>query len=254
MKEVASRRSHMLQRILAAAVAAALLSTLVPSLAAPDTQERMAKDIAIMENVINTSMVESEFVYIYNTQNNVRGLHIPEFGALFTVQVQLISDLAVPYFITWNRFGGQKGAANPFWTMYQMDRRKLEKLVDKLDITVNGKKVSLDEYFEQMEKTEGDDQEYKVRIEKSKELIERNLEEFKEELAGLVADYGGTIRQLDDDQWVMIVAYLDPTRGLHTEEQPNKVLVKAKKSDIDLYDSGKIDQEELRSRMTVEVE
>lgn len=274
MREEEGGRGLLWQRLLAAAIAAALLSTLIPGLAHPYNKERMDKDIAIMENVINTAMVESEFVYIYNLQNNVRGLHIPEFGALFTLQVQLISDLAAPYFTSWRYPTGIPPGS--FYMFPPMDKEKLKRLFRKLDITVDGKKLDLEEYFKHMQDfnrqyfeefgdvDEDDDngKEYLIKIreleeeskEKQKELVEQNLEEFKDELAGLVADYGGTIRQLEDDQWVMIVAYLDPTRGVSIDDEPSKVIVKAKKGDIDLYDFGDIEYEELKSRMVIEVE
>jgi hypothetical protein len=265
MKEAQDRRSTMWQRILAAAIAAALLSTLIPGIARPYNQDRMDKDISIMENVINTAMMESEYVYIFSMQNNVRGLYIPEFGALFTVQVQLISDLATPFFSNWLYTYGAEGAS-PLWMVHRMDKEKLEKLFEKLDITVNGKKVNLDEYFltpEDLDEEgeEGTDREdflvRRKRLEhqrqqKREELAKKNLEQYKEELAGLVADYGGTIRQLSDDQWVMVVAYLDASRATRWEEEPAKIIVKAKKADIDLYDSGKIDYDELRARMDID--
>lgn len=274
MREVEGGRGLLWQRLLAAAIAAALLSTLIPGLAHPYNKERMEKDIAIMENVINTAMVESEFVYIYNVQNNVRGLYIPEFGTLFTVQVQLISDLAAPYFTSWRYPTGFPPGS--FYMFPPLDKDKLRKLFRKLDITVDGKKLDLEEYFKHMQEfnkeyfkeledvDEEDDNDEDVIIkireleeeskERHKELVEQNLEEFKEELAGLVADYGGTIRQLEDDQWVMVVAYLDPTRGISTDGEPEKVTVKAKKGDIDRYDFGDIEFEELKSRMVIEVE
>lgn len=261
MREVEGNRSLLLQRLLAAAVAVALLSTLVPSLAFSYNKERMEKDIAIMENVINTAMVESELVYVFDANTNVRGLYIPEFGALFTLQAQLTSDWASPYFTSWQYYGA-RNPGSPFWTIYQMDREKLDKLVDKLDITVNGKKVTLDEYFRSLEEYEEDLDDRRELLVKRKEheeqkqakkqeLVEKNLEKYEEELAGIVADYGGTIRQLDDDQWVMIVAYL---RSSHKTTTVNKLIVKAKKADIDRYDQGRIDYEELRSRTVIETE
>ena len=273
MKEVGGRRSLIWQRLIAAAVAAALLSALAPSLAQPYNRERMEKDIAIMENVINTAMVESELVYVFDVNTNVRGLYIPEFGALFTLQAQLTSEWASPYLTSWRYYGGM-APGSPFWTIYQMDKEKLDKLVEKLDITVNGKKVNLDEYFNYLQEYEeqrederglGEDIEDRrermdkrhqleeKKIEKKKELAEKNLQKYMQELAGIVADYGGTIRQLGDDQWIMIVAYLGSSHS-HKTTTAKKVLVKAKKSDIDLYDYGKIDYEELRSRMVIEAE
>ncbi len=274
MREVEGGRGLLWQRLLAAAIAAALLSTLIPGLAHPYNKERMEKDIAIMENVINTAMVESEFVYIYNVQNNVRGLYVPEFGTLFTVQVQLISDLAAPYFTSWRYPTGFPPGS--FYMFPPLDKDKLRKLFRKLDITVDGKKLDLEEYFKHMQdfnkeyfkeledvdEEDDNDEDVIIKIreleeeskERQKELVEQNLEEFKDELAGLVADYGGTIRQLEDDQWVMIVAYLDPTRGVSIDDEASKVTVKAKKGDIDLYDFGDIEFEELKSRMVIEVE
>ena len=253
MRYVEGARSLMWQRLLAAAVAAALLSTLIPGLAHPYSQERMNKDIAIMENVLNTAMVESEFVYIFSTQNNVRGLHIPEFGALFTVQVQLISDWASPY-LNYYYLPNAQNPGSPLWALYHMDKEKLEKLVEKLDITVNGKKVDVKEYFQQAEESDEGGEKAQARLKKREELAEKNLEKFEEELAGLVADYGGTIRQLENNQWVMIVAYMDPLRGTRQDSEARKLVVKAKKADIDLYDSGKIDYEGLKSRMTIELQ
>ena len=89
----------------------------------------------------------------------------------------------------------------------------------------------------------------RMKPEDNEALVEKNLEKFKEELVGIVTDYGGTIRQLEDDQWVMVVAYLD---GSSSMAPVNKVVVKAKKSDLDLYDFGRIDYDELASRMVIE--
>jgi hypothetical protein len=266
MKEAQDGRSTMWQRLLAAVIAAALLSTLIPGIARPYNQDRMDKDISIMENVINTAMMESEYVYIFSAQNNVRGLYIPEFGAVFTVQVQLISDLATPFFYSW-AYPTPGDGTNPFWMVRGMNKERLEKLFEKLDITVNGKKVNLDEYFLspddlEEEGEEGEDHKDVLarrkeleheRQQKREELAKQNLEQYKEELVGLVADYGGTIRQLRDDQWVMIAAYLDASRTTRWDEEPAKVIVKAKKADIDQYDSGRIDYDELKTRMEIEV-
>lgn len=261
MREVEGKRSLLLQRMLAAAVAAALLSTLIPSLAFPYNKERMEKDIAIMENVINTAMVESELVYVFDANTNVRGLYVPEFGALFTLQAQLTSDWVSPYFTSWQYYGNT-APGSPFWTIYQMDKEKLDKLVEKLDITVNGKKVNLEEYFRQLEEYKEGDESRKEMLEKRKELekekqakrqelVEKNLQKYEEELAGLIADYGGTIRQLTDDQWIMIVAYLGSS---HKTTTANKLIVKASKADLDQYDQGDIDYDELRTRMVIETE
>jgi hypothetical protein len=86
---------------------------------------------------------------------------------------------------------------------------------------------------------------------KKEELIAKNLEKYEQELATIIADYGGTIRQLDNDEWVMIVAYLDSSRE---SEGVNRVMVKARKGDIDSYDLGDIEFDELVSRMIMETE
>jgi hypothetical protein len=269
MKAVPGKRSQLLARLLAAGVAAALLSTLIPGLAHSFNKERMEKDIAIMENVINTAMVESELVYVFDINTNVRGLYIPEFGALFTFQAQLTSEWANPYLTSWRYFGGEPGS--PFWSIYQMDKEKLAKLVDKLDITVNGKKVTLDEYFDQMQDFDYyyDEDDNTLTIKKRKEYLEKrkeheeekqakkeelrekNLQKFQQELTTLLADYGGTIRQLEDDQWVMIVAYLGSS---HKTTTVNKLMAKAQKADLDLYDHGEIEFDELISRIVIETE
>jgi hypothetical protein len=270
MKAVRGKGSLLWERLLAAAVAAALLSTLIPGLAHSYNKERMEKDISIMENVINTAMVESELVYVFDVNTNVRGLYVPEFGALFTLQAQLTSDWASPYLTSWQYYGGQN-PGSPFWTVYQMDRERLTKLMDKLDITVNGKKVNLDEYFQNLEEYdyEYDEDDNTLTLKKRKEflekrkehekqkqakkeeLIEKNLEQYQQELAMIIADYGGTIRQLDGDQWIMIVAYLGSS---HKTTTVNKLMVSAKKADIDLYDHGEIEFEDLMSRMVIEME
>jgi hypothetical protein len=245
MGTTTSSRKSLLLRLLAAAIAAALLSTLIPGLASPYNQERMDKDIAIMENVINTSMVESEHVYIFATHQNVRGLHIPEFGAVFTVQVQLLSSRAMPWV-----FGLSE--ANPWaWSMY-WDKDKWEGFIEgleDLEIEVNGEKIDLKDYIKEAKKHGDRDKTVVIKPEKNEEMVKKNLEKFKHELVGIVADYGGTIRQLDDDKWIMVVAYIGDS---HSIVPVNKVIVKAKKSDVDLYDYGKIDFEELESRMVVE--
>ena len=240
-----SSRKSLLLRLLAAAIAAILLSTLVPGLARPYSQERMDKDISIMENVINTSMVESPYVYIFSTHQNVRGLYIPEFGALFTVQAQLISNRAFPWMVG-------LGHDSPWAWNFYWDKDKWEgfiKGLEDLEIEVNGEKVDLKKYIEEAKPRGDRERTVIIKPEQNEELIEKNLEKFKEELAGIVADYGGTIRQLEDNEWVMIVAFLDKSRSA---APVSKVMVKAKKSDIDLYDHGKIDYEDLLSRMVIE--
>ena len=243
-------KKALLLRLLAAAIAAALLSTLIPGLASPYSEKRMEKDIAIMENVINTAMVESQYVYIFSTQRNVRGLHIPEFGALFTVQVQLMSSRALPWFFMTDE--GYPGIWNFYW-----DKGKWEDFLDGLEgleIEVNGEKLDLKEYIREAKKHGEKDETIfikpdRMKPEDNEALIEKNLEKFTEELVGIVADYGGTIRQLEDDEWVMVVAYLD---GSSSMVPINKLVVKAKKGDIDLYDFGQIDYEDLKSRMVIE--
>jgi hypothetical protein len=235
----------LLLRLLAAAIAAALLSTLIPGLASPYNEERMNKDIAIMENVINTAMVESEYVFIFSTNQNVRGLHIPEFGALFTVDVQLISNRAMPW-----AFGMSE--QNPWAWSFYWDQDKWEGFVEgleDLDIEVNGEKIDLKDYIREAKEHKTRDRTVIIKPEENEEMLEQNLQQFKDELAGIVADYGGTIRQLEDDQWIMVVAYLS---GSPHRSQASKVMVKVKKADVDLYDYGKIDYEELESRMVIE--
>lgn len=242
-----SSRKSLLLRLIAAAIAAILLSTLVPGLARPYSQERMDKDISIMENVVNTAMVESPYVYIFSTHQNVRGLYVPEFGALFTVQVQLISNRAVPWI-----FGLTQD--NPWAWSFYWDKDKWEGFLEDLEdleIEVNGEKVDLKKYIKEAKRDRDRDRTVIIKPEQNEELIEKNLEKFKEELAGIVADYGGTIRQLEDNQWVMVVAFLDKSRAA---APVSKVMVKAKKSDIDLYDHGEIDYEDLLSRMVIEAQ
>jgi len=234
-------------RLSAAAIAGTLVFLVAPEPGLPFDNEKMEKDISIMENVINTDLVESDLVYVYDTENNVRGLYVPGFGAVFTFDARLTSEWAAPYFTIWHGWGKGRGGSS-FWWFSPEDRRKLEKLLKKLDITINGEKVDIEAYLEGDEDEE-EERDGNGKAERRKELVEKNLEEFEEELAGLIADYGGTIRQLRDDEWIMIVAYLGSS---HRASSVRKLSVRVRKRDVDLYDRGEIDYEELRSRMIVE--
>jgi hypothetical protein len=198
-----SPKKSLLLRVLAAAIAAALLSTLVPGLASPYSQERMDKDI---------------------------------------------TNRALPWVIGLGQ--SYPGVWNFYW-----DQDKWEgfiKNLEDLDIEVNGEKIDLKDYLEEAKRHddgEKGDKKVFIKPEENEELVKRNLEKFKDELAGIVADYGGTIRQLEANQWIMVVAYLEGTRSMAPD---SKVIVKAKKADLDLYDYGKIDLDELESRMEID--
>lgn len=90
----------------------------------------------------------------------------------------------------------------------------------------------------------------KGKKQKTKEETKDSLENFKNELIRIVADYGHTLRTLDARE--NVVVSVDFVQWLHLEDLPERVILKIKKQDLDEYSRGNLTFAEFKERVGIQ--
>ena len=215
---------------LMAALIVGLLGLVVAIADAADTpQERLDRKVRVMERVIDEVLIQSKHVTV-GPGRSTRGVVLDEFGALFTFD----ADVGV---------GLLPGVPR---LMISRDR-------GDHTIVLAPKPPRPSEPGEELEREEIE--EYHLKLEEWKDKEEQKQREnyaaFKTEVVDTLVDYGGTLTELKDDQWVAVLAFVGEN-PLFGGESGSRLMVKVKARDLRQYGAGSLSRDAVVKRVVVE--
>jgi hypothetical protein len=192
----------------------------------PPSSEKMAKQIGVMEKIVNQVLVDSPNFFIQEREN-CRGMYVKDSGLVFTFSASLVEkDWDLDKLLNWGDVEVQKTDEG-----YTVKRGKK-----------NGKEDPEHEEEEDEEPEEIDE----AALRKKQE---RTYLRGKTELIDVILDYGDTLTSLESGKYLTIVGYLRDS-DYFDEEGFSRLILKAKIDDIRAYGTGKISEDEMIKRIT----
>ena len=193
---------------------------------------KLKKQISVMEKVIDEMLVDSKNVLVASHEPT-RGIYLPEFGVLFTLEAQILTPDRGEW---WKDFKG--------WG---------KNIKIQSDEHGNYTVVHLDDDDDDDSDKADKDKKEKRELTR-KELLkdrEQRYENAKKELKDVLMDYGYTLTGLRDDQWVGIAAYIDDD-DIFGEDEAETVLLRAKMGDLRAHEAGKVSDDQMAQRISIE--
>jgi hypothetical protein len=218
----------------ATVVGLALILVLVAAevVAGESEPSRLDRKVRVMERVIDEVLIQSPNVLVSGS-GTARGLVLDEYGALFTLEASLLGleDIALGAATDWTLASGL--AKNYYRQALAGAKGDEEGGEDTGEAEEGGG-------FEEWQK-------------KSEEARQQKLDAFKIEISDTLLDYGPTLNELDDGQWLTIVAFMGDRFHLLTGGADSQRLIwKAKMKDLRRYSSGQISRDEALGKIVFE--
>jgi len=211
-----------------ALLALPLLLALTPSRAIsekPAHSDRMNRQIGVMEKILDKLLIDSPNFLVHGS-NNTRGLYLPEFGALFSFDASL-------------------NLGRVSFSKY------LSKLGQSFEIKTDedGNEIIVMKSPKGLEKDDAGDV-WLDMTNKDKEA-EELYKQGKEELVQALLDYGETMSELKDGQWIGIAVFMDKL-DFFKDDEISRLVLRVKIDDLRAYSADKLKESEVRSRIQVE--
>lgn len=236
MKSRNDDKSSFLARIALTAALVLALSGLVSVWSAPPDGEskRMARKMNVLEKIFDEVLRESPNVSV--SGGPTRGLLLDGYGALFTFDGSLTGG-GLGYFplANSNRVTYLSRSA---WTVPSAaPPPKAPKATkgDEEEILVPDSMEELAESWE-------------TRREENAKKARENLVGLKSELTETLLDYGATLGELSDDQWVVVAAFLDGFDG----DGPEQLVLKVKMRDLRQFSAGQLSLDQAKTRVSIQ--
>ncbi len=194
---------------------------------------RLERKINVMEKVLNEVLRESPNWLVGGGGDYTRSVYLDEFGVIFAFDATLVSKGLGSGYIDFDGLSILKDLKD---IRIEQDG---DKVVVFRDSNKDGKKDEEDEglTFEQLR-------------EKRREREADRYAKGKDELIETLIDYGDTLTELRDDQFVAITAFLENI-DLLEEGEITHLILKAKVSDLRALADGKITRDTLLKRLSV---
>lgn len=247
--------------VLAAALAVLLLGLLIASVARADERsDRLDRKLKVMERVLDEVLVQSPNV-IVSGSGTTRSLRLDGEGVLLVVNASLIAGRERM------RFGEMyvpvpapaiapvaplpPDAPEAERVQVQQLARQKEEEARQAEAAArqeaSRKRAQLEEQLQ--ESLRGS----REARERTEEAARKNLEGIKRELREALVDYGGTLAELGDDQWLAVALFLGD-RGYigFGDDKQQTVLVTARIGDLRRYAGGDLSRDEALALVTVE--
>ncbi len=221
----------------ALALGAALL--IVPAVATAqddDIPKRLDRKINVMEKVLNEVLRESPHWLVGGGGDYTRSVYLDEFGVIFSFDASLVDQ-------------GIRGV--------DIDFEGLSFLEDLKNIRIeqDGDKVVVFRDSDKDGKQDQDKEEEKgLTIEELREKRQKReadrYQQGKDELIEALLDYGDTLTELRNDQYVAITAFLENI-DLLEEQDVTHLIIQAKVNDLRQLGDGAITREQMLARIRV---
>lgn len=247
--------------VIVTALAVLLLGLLIASVARADERsDRLDRKLKVMERVLDEVLVQSPNVVV-SGGGATRSLRIDGEGALFVVNASLIAGRERV------RFGemyvpmpapaiAPVAPAAPAAPVAERERAEVEARQAE-DMARQAAERARQEREHSRQQIEAGlqnalrgSQEARERYE---EAAQENLEGIKRELREALVDYGGTLTELGDDQWLAVALFLgDRDYFAFGENERTTLLVRARIGDLRRYNGGDLSRDEALALVTVE--
>jgi len=203
--------------------------------APPDgDSERMARKMNVLEKIFDEVLSESPNVYV-SGNGATRGLLLDGYGALFTFEGSLTGG-GLGYFAVGN-YNRAFVSGRSEWTVPSPAPPPRAPESGEEDVLVPD---SVEEMAESWD----------VRREERAKEAREHLAGLKNELTEALLDYGATVGELTDDQWVVVAAFLDGSG--FDGDGPERLVLKARMGDLREYSSGRLTLDQAKSRVSIE--
>jgi hypothetical protein len=240
----------------------------------PENAGRMMRQIGVMEGIVDKLLLDSPN-FLVSVGHNTRGLYIPEYGAVFTFQASLTSgkqainaylkQLGTRFEIQTDengdevvitKSGKEKGDSSDEEATAESKARlrDAEKKLKDAEEKVQDTEKKLKEKTKKLrEKDRGSsagwrDLESVLEGSEDEEVSAGLYKAGKEELVQVLLDYGETLSQLRNGQWIVLAAYLDKSDFFKANDI-SRLIMRMKVDDLRAYSAGKLDEKEMRSRI-----
>ena len=208
-------------------LAAILLGVMCPRAVAcdPPSSEKMARQIGVMEKIVNQVLVDSPNFFIQEREN-CRGMYVKDSGLVFTFSASLVEkDWDLDKLLSWG-----------------------DVEVEKTD---DGYRINRGKKGKDSGESEGDEEDEKEMPDEAtlRKKQERTYLRGKAELIDVILDYGDTLTTLEAGKHLTIIGYLRDS-DYFEEENFSRIILKAKIDDIRAYGMEKISEDEMVKRIT----
>jgi len=204
------------------AIPLAVLLLTVDAFAGDRNQDKIHKQISIMEKIIDEAMVESRNALV-RSSGCVRGVYLEGYGPVFTLEVGLVDEgFGLDRLSKWMELGSG----------YTVTREEDEEEGETI-ITIQKKKGKGDD---------DEDEEVMVTDDERYELV-------KKELIEVIRDYGDTIARANKDEWFTLFAH--PLKTSWTTQDFRRLVIKVQMKHINDYNSGKLDEKGFKGKVVV---
>lgn len=191
----------------------------------PPANEKMGRQIGVMEKIVNQVLVDSPNFFVQEREN-CRGMYVKGVGLVFSYSASLVEkDWDLDKIFKWGDI-------------------KIEKEGDEYKVKT-GKKEDAEAADEADEDEEGDEVLSEAEVRKKQE---RTFLRGKSELVDVILDYGDTLSTLDAGSWFVIEGFMRDSEYFEAKGFTRLVL-KAKIDDIRAYGTGKITEDEMIRRI-----
>ena len=212
----------------AALMVAAIGMVAITASAADESQSRLDRKVAVMERVLDEVLVQSPNVVV-SARGVTRGLVLEGYGALFTLDARVGTDyfMALP--------APAAAPAPPVPVEGSSDEVIITPRVRHRSRTGEMVVESWDEWQKE-----------------SKEKWAEQYKAFKSELIDALIDYGATLSELGNDQWVAVAAFLDSSPMIGGRDDGGRLGLKVKMGDLRKYSGGSLSRDAAVAKVMVE--
>jgi hypothetical protein len=215
------------------------LSGLVGAWCAPPDghSDRMARKMNVLEKIFDEVLRESPHVFVSGSGAS-RGLLLDGYGALFTFEGSLsggrLGNMAFGNYNLARSYFGNSGGGEYEVVAPSPPRPPKEGEED----------VRVPESLEDLAT------DWETKREERREEARKNLAGLKIELTETLLDYGGTLGELADDQWVVVAAFLDGFG--HDGDGPEQLVLKVRMRDLRQYSAGQLSLDQARGKVSID--
>lgn len=223
--------------VLRGALALGVTLLIVPAVATAQdaaVPKRLDRKINVMEKVLNEVLRESPHWLVGGGGDYTRSIYLDEFGVIFSFDASLVN----------HDIDGVNIDFEGLSFLQDLKNIRIERDGDKVvvfrDTDKDGeqdkeeeKGLTIEELREKREKREAD-----------------RYEQGKDELIETLLDYGDTLTELRNDQYVAIAAFLENI-SLLEEDEITHLLIQAKVNDLRQLGEGTITRDQMLSRIRI---
>ncbi|MBN1825857.1 MAG: hypothetical protein JW958_06285 [Candidatus Eisenbacteria bacterium] len=177
----------------------------------PDT-ELIGKKIGMMEKILDATLIDSKHALVMRGENT-QGTYLEGLGAFFTLEFSFVDEADTKRLLG---FLNDLDSLKAFWgeLVGKEDQKKIEEISDRR---------------------------------------RRQLDKIEEELVETIIDYGSSLSMIGGDESILLVAfpYSWDKEWVVAPVPLRHLTIRVRMKDLEDGDEGRIDEDELRRRVTV---